>query len=219
MGLCNRLSLLYFLLANCALTSVWSLNCSLDSGMQGTIRVEPREGVPGMRVKSSLLILVLGLLFSVNINAQEPESAAESVEKLKLQLLEVQAVEADLRARLQELDESIKPENIERSLAGVGSTRPEELREQRRRQLSIQRDGVLAQLRTIESSRTRLETAIVNAETRAYHESARPAREQSLLATGSRYQWIIFGGGGLGLLALGGGGAFLYRRSKRKMIS
>src|SRR5215510_5170871 len=104
-----------------------------------------------MKLKSGLAILVLGLLFSVQVYAQESASAAESVERLKAQLLDVQAHEADLRARLQELDESIKPENIERSLAGVGSTRPEELREARRRQLSIQRDGVLAQLQTLET--------------------------------------------------------------------
>ena len=172
-----------------------------------------------MKLKSGLVMLLLVFAFAVNAYAQETESAAESAEKLKLQLLDVQAVEADLRARLQELDESIKPENIERSLAGVGSTRPEELREARRRQLSIQRDGVLAQLRTIETSRTRLETAIANADVRAYHESARPATNQSLRAKGSRYQWMMFGGGSLALLALGGGGAFLYRRNKRKMIS
>ena len=172
-----------------------------------------------MKLKFSLAFVVV-LLLSIHSYAQErPESAAESVDRMKLQLLDMQALEADLRARLQELDESIKPENIERSLAGVGSTRPEELREARRRQLSIQRDGVLAQLRTIETSRTRLETAIANADVRAYHESARPATNQSLRATGSRYQWMIFGGGGLGVLALGGGGALLYRRTKRKMIS
>ena len=168
-----------------------------------------------MRVKS-VLVLLFVLAFAINAYSQETESAAESVDRLKLQLLDVQAHEADLRARLQELDESIKPENIERSLAGVGSTRPEELREARRKQLSIQRDGVRAQLQTLETSRARLETAIANAEALAYQQSARP---QSLLAAGSRSQWMIFGGGGLGVLALGGGGALLYRRTKRKMIS
>ena len=172
-----------------------------------------------MKLKSILAILVVGLLFSVHVYAQETESAAESAERLKAQLLEVQAKEADLRARLQELDESIKPENIERSLAGVGSTRPEELREQRRRQLSIQRDGVLAQVQTLEAGRTRLETAIANAEALAYQQSARPATNQSLRAAGSRYQLMMFGGGSLALLALGGGGALLYRRNRRKMIS
>jgi oligoendopeptidase F len=168
-----------------------------------------------MKFKSSLAILVLGLLFSINVHAQESQSAAESAENLKAQLLEVQAKEADLRAHLEELDESLKPENIERSLAGVGSTRPEELREQRRRQLSIQRDGVLAQLQTIETSRTRLEAAVANAEVLAYQQSARPAN-QTLMASGSRNQWFIFGGGSLALLALGGGGALVYRRTRRR---
>ena len=168
-----------------------------------------------MKLRSGLVLIVFVLTFAVSGFAQENESAAEKVERLKAQLFEVQAIEADLRARLQELDESIKPENIERSLAGVGSTRPEELREARRRQLSIQRDGVLAQLNTIETSRTRLETSIANTEALAYQQSARPA-EQSMFAAGSRYQWFMFGGGGLALLALGGGGALLYRRTKRR---
>ena len=82
------------------------------------------------------------------------------LEKLRAQLLEVQGKEDGLRNRLAQLEEAIKPENIERSLAGVGSTRPEELRESRRRQLTIERDGVLAQLKILETSRQRLEAAI-----------------------------------------------------------
>ena len=171
-----------------------------------------------MKLGSGLVLLLVVFTLSGVGYAQERESAAESVERLKAQLLDMQAKEADLRARLQELDESLKPENIERSLAGVGSTRPEELREQRRRQLSKQREGVLAQLQTLETGRMRLETALANAEALAYQQSARPAPtiEQSMLASGSRYQWFMFGGGGLGLLALGGGGALLYRRTKRR---
>ena len=129
-----------------------------------------------MRLKSFfVLLLVLAFTMSVFAQDQQPESAAESLEKLRAQLLEVQAKEEDLRARVQQLEESLKPENIERSLAGVGSTRPEELRESRRRQLTIERDSVLAQLKIVETSRQRLETAIANAEASAYHQSARPA--------------------------------------------
>ena len=172
-----------------------------------------------MKVKSGLVLLSLVFAFAVNAFAQERESAAESVDRMKLQLLEMQAVEADLRARLEELDEAIKPDNIARSLAGVGSTRPEELREARRRQLSIQRDGVRTQLQTLEASRTRLENAIANAEALAYQQSALPPdREQSLIAGGLRYQWLIFGSGGLAVLALAGGSALLYRRTRRKMV-
>ena len=170
-----------------------------------------------MKLKSGLVLLLL-LAFSVTGYAQETASAAETVEKLKAQLLEVQGKEEALRARVQQLDENLKPENIERSLAGIGSTRPEELRESRRRQLTIERDGVQAQLQTLETSRTRLETALANAEALAYQQSARPATatNQSLRSSGSRYQWFMFGGGGLALLALGGGGALLYRRTKRR---
>lgn len=167
-----------------------------------------------MRLKFGLVALLFVFVFALNGYGQERESAAETVEKLRAQLLDVQLHENDLRGRLAELDESIKPENIERSLAGVGSTRPEELRAARRRQLEIERKGVLAQLQTLEASRIRLESAIANAEALAYQESARPAT-QSLRASGSRSQWLMFGGGGgLTLLALGGS-ALLYRRKKR----
>ena len=139
-----------------------------------------------MKLKSGL-VLVLLLVFSAVAYAQETASAAESAEKLKAQLLEVQGQEEALRARAQQLDESLKPENIERSLAGIGSTRPEELRESRRRQLTIERDGVLAQLRTVETGRQRLETALANAEILAYQESARPTQMMSA-SSPRRYQ-------------------------------
>lgn len=169
-----------------------------------------------MKVKFSLILLFV-LAVGVNVFAQESESAAEQADRLKLQLLDVQAQEDGLRTRLQELDEAIKPENIERSLAGVGSTRPEELREQRRRQLTIERNGVLAQLQTLETSRLRLQSAIANAETQAYHDSARPKpsdTNQILMAASGIPLWFVFAGGGsVALLALGGG-ALLYRRKR-----
>src|SRR5688572_7685281 len=85
-----------------------------------------------------LLFLAICLTITAQVAAQVP-SGAQRVDKLPSQLAETRAKEAELEARLRQLDENIKPENIERSLAGVGSTRPEELREQRRRQLSIER--------------------------------------------------------------------------------
>lgn len=164
-----------------------------------------------MKLKSGLGLLLL-LVFSAGAYAQD---AAETVEKLRAQLLDVQIQEDGLRTRAQELEEALKPENIERSLAGVGSTRPEELREARRRQLTIQRDGVQAQLRTLETSRQRLEAAISNAEALAYQQSARPPGGNTMAAsTAKRYQWVMLGGGSLALLALGGGALF-YRRKTR----
>jgi hypothetical protein len=171
-----------------------------------------------MKVKS-ILFLGLILIFAASGYAQEqrPATAAESLEKLRAQLLEVQAKEQELRERAQQLEENLKPENIERSLAGVGSTRPEELREYRRRQLTNERDGVLAQLKLVETSRQRLEKAIADAEVRAYQQSARPTpvEEFQLVSVSSvGYRWLMFGGGSVAALALAGG-VLLYRRKVR----
>lgn len=167
-----------------------------------------------MKRKTSSVLLAL-LMLSVSVYAQD---AADRLEKLRAQLLEVQTKETALRARADQLEESIKPENIERSLAGIGSTRPEELREARRRQLTIERDGIVAQLKTLETSRQRLESAISNAEALAYQQSARPAPsdvDQMMAASSAKgYQWIMLGGGSLAMLALGGG-ALVYRRKTR----
>ena len=169
-----------------------------------------------MKLNLSLMLL---FVLAVSVSAQEPTSAAEQAENYKAQLLDVQGREDALRTHLAQLDEAIKPENIERSLAGVGSTRPEELREQRRRQLSIERDGVLAQLQTLETSRLRLESALANAQAQAYQESARPRpsdSNQMMAVAGAIPMWFVFAGGGsVALLALGGG-ALLYRRKRMR---
>jgi len=102
------------------------------------------------------------------------QSAQERVAALRAQLADIQTQQADLQNRLAQLDEDLKPENIERNLAGVGSTHPEELRDERRRQLEIQRKGLQAQLDSLTASRTHLESAVASAETEAYRQSAQP---------------------------------------------
>src|ERR1044072_8577118 len=126
-----------------------------------------------MRLKAGIVTFVLLFAFIITAHAQQATSAAETADQLRLQLIHVQAKEEGLRTRAQQLDEALKPENIERSLAGVGSTKPEELRETRRKQLQIERDGVEWQLKVLETSRPRLESAIRDADARAYQESAR----------------------------------------------
>lgn len=101
-------------------------------------------------------------------------SAQELATNLRLQLSELETKQAALQTRLQELEEQAKPENIEQSLAGVGSTRPEDLREQKRRQLEIERTGVQKQLELLTASRTRLEASIARADAEAYRQSAAP---------------------------------------------
>src|SRR5882762_3624284 len=101
-------------------------------------------------------VLIFGGLVVVQVTAQE--SAQNRAASLRAQLVETQAKQAELQMRLQQLDEDLKPENIEHSLAGVGSTHPEELREARRRQLEKEKAAVSAQLEQLAISRTRLET-------------------------------------------------------------
>lgn len=101
-------------------------------------------------------------------------SAQERAANLRSQLSELEAKQSELQARLQGLEENLKPENIEQSLAGVGSTRPEELREQKRRQLEIERNGVKTQLDVLTTSRTRLEASLARADADAYRQSAAP---------------------------------------------
>ncbi|HEV2835876.1 MAG TPA: hypothetical protein VGW58_11195 [Pyrinomonadaceae bacterium] len=147
-----------------------------------------------MKVNVSLLLFALLFFLVSAVSAQEPVSAAETADKLRLQLLDVQFQQENLKIRLQQLDEDLKPENIQRALAGIGSTRPEELRESRRRQLQIERDGVAAQLKVLETSRLRLEAAILDADARAYQESARPM-QQGFIARSTRNKPLLIAGG------------------------
>ena len=115
-------------------------------------------------------VLVGGLIVScfVAIPAMAQESGKERAANLRAQLADVQAKQAELQARLQQMEEDLKPENIEHSLAGIGSTHPEELREARRRQLEIQRKSMQSQLNVLAVGRISLETAIARADAESY---------------------------------------------------
>lgn len=123
------------------------------------------------RALSLVLFMALVAGFTASATAQDASNVSDSLDTLRSQLLDAQAKEAELEARQQQLDEALKPENIERSLAGIGSTKPEELRESRRRQLTIERDGVRAQLKLVATSRERLESVIRTAEAQAYQQN------------------------------------------------
>jgi chromosome segregation ATPase len=122
-----------------------------------------------VKLKRLALLIILALSSLTVAVAQN-----SSVENLRSQLSDVQKKESDLQARDRQLEEDMKPENIEKVFALNGSTRPEELREQRRRQLESERTNVRAQLDQLAQSRARLETAIVTAEAAAYRQSALP---------------------------------------------
>lgn len=135
-----------------------------------------------------VLLTSLVLVSASTIQAQSTTSAAQTAENLRAQLNDVLAKEAALQSRAQELDEALKPENIERYFQANGSTRPEELREQRRRQLSNEKTAVLAQLEQLAASRARLESAILNADALAYQQSAQATTDTQLnVMSGAKY--------------------------------
>lgn len=90
--------------------------------------------------------------------------AEQRAEQLRMQLVDVQSKIADLESKLEEIEYALKPENLERATQVYGSTRPEEVRETRRRQLESERARLKAQLRILSTSQARLEVSCANAD-------------------------------------------------------
>lgn len=85
--------------------------------------------------------------------------AEQRAEQVRMQLVDVQSKIADLEAKLEGVEYALRPENIERATQTYGSTRPEEARDARRRQLESERGRLKAQLKILETSKARLETS------------------------------------------------------------
>lgn len=90
--------------------------------------------------------------------------AEQRAEQLRSQLMDVQGKIADFESKLEQIEWALRPENIENSTAGYGSTRPEAAREARKKALESERMRVQAQLKLAETSRSRLEGAVSNAD-------------------------------------------------------
>jgi hypothetical protein len=90
--------------------------------------------------------------------------AEQRAEQLRGQLMDIQSKIADFEARLEQIEFALRPENIESATAGYGSTRPEQAREARRKQLEGEKTRTQAQLKLAETSKARLEVAVANAD-------------------------------------------------------
>ena len=85
-------------------------------------------------------------------------------EALQAQLLDISDKEAPLQTRIDQLDEQLRPENIDQALAGVGSTHPEDAKEALRRRLTNDRRRQQTQLDLLNQNRTRIQTALAGAD-------------------------------------------------------
>jgi hypothetical protein len=122
----------------------------------------------------ALVSILIAFGTAGTVAAQRGTGSDVSASALKQQLLEIESKETRIRTRLEELDEQLKPESIERELAGIGSVHPEELRAHRRKLLTIERNGLQAQLDLLEEDRTRIEAALAAAEAAAYLKYVQP---------------------------------------------
>lgn len=88
----------------------------------------------------------------------------QRAEALQARLRENLERQFALQARMEVVDNQLKPENIERLFIGVGLVRPEEARDTVRRRLSLEKQGLLAQLELIRQERNRFQSALATAD-------------------------------------------------------
>lgn len=83
----------------------------------------------------------------------------QRAEKLDEQLFSIAREESNLQAQLEEVNEQLRPENIQQ-IQILGSLRPEEVRESARRKLTNQQMRIQAQIQLLQQSRTRIHSSI-----------------------------------------------------------
>jgi hypothetical protein len=128
-----------------------------------------------MRKRVTIISIVLVFAFALTATAQDANYPDDEIANLKQQLMELESIQTESLIRLEELNEQLKPQNIEIAVAGIGSIHPEELREHRRNLLTIERDGVQKRLELLEEKHTRISAAIAAAEFAEYLKYAQPS--------------------------------------------
>jgi len=98
------------------------------------------------------------------VDLERLSRAEQRSSQLRTELREVQGKKADLEAHVEQLENDLKPENIERAVAGYGTTRPEELRAQRQKQLENDRTRSRQQIDQLAASEGRIQQAIATSD-------------------------------------------------------
>lgn len=127
----------------------------------------PEPEMKGHYVRHILVSLLFALAAACPAWAQDVSAVEIQIERLRTQLRDVVDREAQLQDRIDKLDEDLRPENVERSLAAVGTTDAAALRAKRREQLERERADAAGQLSEASTKRTRLEAEIAAAEAEA----------------------------------------------------
>jgi len=85
-------------------------------------------------------------------------------EDLQLRLTEIAEKEANLQPSLELVNQQLRPENIERELAAVGSTKPEEAREEVRRRRAAEQQRIQTQLGLLRQDKSRTQSSLSTAD-------------------------------------------------------
>jgi hypothetical protein len=134
--------------------SLQSLNTRLREISDKLLAPDPKQ-TDASNTKQSRLTNSLNLL----------TLAEQRAELLRRQLLEMTEKETFYRNRIVQIDESSRPESVDRALALVGTTiSTTDLRDTRRRVLDNERAGVLSLLSLTSQSRIRLEDDVKQAD-------------------------------------------------------
>jgi hypothetical protein len=98
------------------------------------------------------------------MNLEILTKAEQRVESLRKQSFDMIDKENSLKTRLEQIENDLRPESIERNIAFVGSLRPEDLRAARKRSLEAERTNVQNLLTEIQKTRSSLDLNVQKAE-------------------------------------------------------
>ena len=90
---------------------------------------------------------------------QKEEQRGESLQR---HLFEIGEKEAPLQGRLDQINEQLKPENLERVTTGLGSLHPEDVREEVKKRLGNEKTRILAQLELTRQDRVRTQASLAS---------------------------------------------------------
>lgn len=88
----------------------------------------------------------------------------DRIRSLQSDLTDIATKETALNKRLDEIEREQRPDRVERSMAGVGSTHPEQERDAIITKLGNEKRQIQSQLETLRSTRARIPSLIANAD-------------------------------------------------------
>jgi len=100
----------------------------------------------------------------LSMNLDILTKSEQRADNLRKQLFDMIEKESSIRTRIDQIDNDMRPESLERSLAIVGSLRPEQLREQKRRSLELEKANLQTLLIEVQKNRNNLELNLQRAD-------------------------------------------------------